>query len=86
MVEEGTVAAAAVGTGDVCLCDCRSKGKGSGVKAMVEILYLTRRAVGALQFAETALHVAADKGHDSVVETLLKAEGCNVNAKNNVRI
>ena len=53
---------------------------------MVEILYLTRRAVGALQSGYTALHYAAGEGHDSVVETLLKAEGCDVNAKDDVRI
>ena len=86
MVEEGTAAAAAVETDDVCVCGCRSKGNGSGGKAMVEILYLTRRAVGALQYGKTALHYAAGKGHDSVVETLWKAEGCDVNAKTDVRI
>ena len=32
------------------------------------------------------LHIAARNGHDSVVETLLKAEGCDVNAMDKVRI
>ena len=86
MVEEEAAAAAAVETDDVCLCKCRSKGKGSRGKAMVEILYLTRRPVGALQNGWTALHFAARNGHDSVVETLLKAEGCDVNAMDDVRI
>ena len=42
--------------------------------------------VGALQSGGTALHVAVSKGHEIVVETLLKAVGCDVNAKDKVRI
>ena len=71
----------------MCVCVIvEARGREAEARRSVEILYLTRRPVGALQNEETALHVAADKGHDSVVQTLLKAEGCDVNAKNNVRI
>ena len=71
----------------MCVCvNAEARGSELGERGSVAIAWLTRRPVGAPQEGWTALHVAAGKGHDSVVEILLKAKECDVNAKNLVRI